>query len=144
MGMTDSRRECMSLSIGVVRQVIGEVSLVGNDGVQRRLVEGDRGFLGDQLVSGSDGWVAISVDQGGELTMGRTSSLLLSPALLAGDVATDPVDPLTSTAQLREIQELQRAIEAGEDPSTNTEAPAAGAQAGSGGRSEERRVGEEG
>ena len=123
----------MSLSIGVVRQVIGEVSVVGNDGVQRRLVEGDRVFLGDQLVSGSDGSVAISLDQGGELTMGRTSSLLLSPALLAGDVATDPVDPLTSTAQLREIQELQRAIEAGEDPSTNTEAPAAGAQAGSGG-----------
>ncbi|MDP3979171.1 MAG: retention module-containing protein [Pseudomonas sp.] len=122
----------MSLSIGVVRQVIGEVSVVGNDGVQRRLAEGDRVFLGDQLVSGSDGSVAITLDQGGELTMGRTSSLLLSPALLAGDVAIEPVDPLTSNAQLREIEELQRAIEAGEDPSTTTEAPAAGAQAGSG------------
>src|SRR3990167_485940 len=133
MGMTVSRRECMSLSIGVVRQVIGEVSLVGNDGVKRRLVEGDRVFLGDQLVSGSDGSVAIRLDQGDELTMGSASSLLLSPALLAGDAGVAPVDPLTSSAQLREIQGLQRAIAAGEDPSTTTEAPAAGAQAGSGG-----------
>ncbi|MFZ3205791.1 MAG: retention module-containing protein [Pseudomonas sp.] len=123
----------MSLSIGVVHQVIGEVSLVGNDGVKRRLVEGDRVFLGDQLVSGSDGSVAIRLDQGGELAMGSASSLLLSPALLAGDAGAEPVDPLTSSAQLREIQELQRAIAAGEDPSTTTEAPAAGAQAGSGG-----------
>lgn len=123
----------MSLSIGVVRQVIGEVSLVGNDGVKRRLVEGDRVFLGDQLVSGSDGSVAIRLDQGDELAMGSASSLLLSPALLAGDAGVEPVDPLTSSAQLREIQELQRAIAAGEDPSTTTEAPAAGAQAGSGG-----------
>jgi Ca2+-binding RTX toxin-like protein len=123
----------MSLSIGVVRQVIGEVSLVGNDGVTRRLIEGDRVSLGDRLVSGSDGSVAISLDQGGELTMGRASSLLLSPALLAGDAGAEPVDPPTSSAQLREVEELQRAIAAGEDPSTTTEAPAAGAQAGSGG-----------
>lgn len=123
----------MSLSIGVVRQVNGEVSLVGNDGVTRRLIEGDRVFLGDQLVSGSDGSVAISLDQGGELTMGRASSLLLSPALLAGDAGAEPVDPPISSAQLREIEELQRAIAAGEDPSTTTEAPAAGAQAGSSG-----------
>ena len=123
----------MSLSIGVVRQVIGEVSLVGNDGVKRRLVEGDRVLLGDQLVSGSNGSVAIRLDQGGELAMGSASSLLLSPALLAGDAGAEPVDPPTSSAQLREIEELQRAIAAGEDPSTTTEAPAAGAQAGSGG-----------
>jgi uncharacterized protein YegL len=133
MGMTVSRRACMSLSIGVVRQVIGEVSLVGNDGVKRRLVEGDRVLLGDQLVSGSNGSVAIRLDQGGELAMGSASSLLLSPALLAGDAGAEPVDPPTSSAQLREIEELQRAIAAGEDPSTTTEAPAAGTQAGSSG-----------
>lgn len=125
----------MSLSIGVVQQVIGEVSLVGTDGVIRRVIEGDRVFLGDQLVSGSDGSVVISLNQGGELAMGNASSLLLSPAVLADDAGAEPVEPLISTAQLREIQELQRAIAAGEDPSTNTEAPAAGAQAGSSGGS---------
>lgn len=119
----------MSRSMGVVRQVIGDVSLVGNDGVVRQLVEGERVFFGEQLLCGSNGAVAISLDQGGELTLGRDSSLLLSPALFATDAAPEP-EPLTPSAeQLREVAQLQRAIAAGEDPSAKAEAPAAGPQA---------------
>jgi uncharacterized protein YegL len=131
--MTLIRRERMTRSIGVVRQVIGEVSLVGTDGVVRRLVEGERVFVGEQLLCGSDGAVAISLDQGGELTLGRDSSLLLSPALLAGDDAPEPLAPIASAEQLREVEQLQRAIAAGEDPSEKAEAPAAGPQAGANG-----------
>lgn len=123
----------MARSIGVVRQVIGEVSLVGNDGLVRRLVEGERVFVGEQLLCGSDGAVAISLDQGGELTLGRDSSLLLSAALLAGDAAPEPLAPMASAEQLRELEQLQRAIAAGEDPSEKAEAPAAGPQAGASG-----------
>ena len=66
----------MSNSIGVVTQVVGKVSAVASDGSTRLLVEGDRVFLGERLVCANDGAVAIRLDQGGDLTMGRASSLL--------------------------------------------------------------------
>ena len=80
----------MSSSIGVVTQVVGEVSAVGSDGSRRLLVEGDRVFLGEQLICANDGAVAIDLDHGGDLTMGRASSLVLSSEWLAGEVAESP------------------------------------------------------
>ena len=122
----------MTSSIGVVTQVVGEVSAVASDGSTRLLVEGDRVFLGERLVCANDGAVAIRLDQGGDLTMGRASSLLLSPAWLAGQAVEQlPLEP--SAEQLREVEALQRAIAANEDPTEIAEAPAAGPQAGSGG-----------
>ena len=88
----------MSSSIGVVTQVVGTVSAVASDGSTRLLVEGDRVFLGERLVCANDGAVAIRLDQGGDLTMGRASSLLLSPAWLA-----DQLPPEPSAEQLREV-----------------------------------------
>ena len=118
----------MSNSIGVVTQVVGKVSAVASDGSTRLLVEGDRVFLGERLVCANDGAVAIRLDQGGDLTMGRASSLLLSPAWLA-----DQLPPEPSAEQLREVAALQRAIVANEDPTLIAEAPAAGPQAGGNG-----------
>ena len=118
----------MSNSIGVVTQVVGKVSAVASDGSTRLLVEGDRVFLGERLVCANDGAVAIRLDQGGDLTMGRASSLLLSPAWLA-----DQLPPEPSAEQLREVEALQRAIAANEDPTEIAEAPAAGPQAGGNG-----------
>lgn len=122
----------MSNSIGVVTQIVGEVSAVASDGSTRLLVEGDRVFLGERLVCASDGAVTIRLDQGGDLTMGRASSLLLSPAWLA-DEATEQLPPEPSAEQLREVEALQRAIAANEDPTLIAEAPAAGPQAGGNG-----------
>nr|WP_298141006.1 retention module-containing protein [uncultured Pseudomonas sp.] len=122
----------MSSSIGVVTQVVGEVSAVGSDGSRRLLVEGDRVFLGEQLICANDGAVAIDLDHGGVLTMGRASSLVLSSEWLAGEVAESP-PPEPSAEQLQEVAALQRAIAASEDPTMTTEAPAAGPQAGGGG-----------
>ncbi len=118
----------MSSSIGVVTQVVGKVSAVASDGSTRLLVEGDRVFLGERLVCANGGAVAIRLDQGGDLTMGGASSLLLSPAWLAGQLA-----PELNAEQLREVEALQRAIAANEDPTLIAEAPAAGPQAGGNG-----------
>ncbi|MHA6493872.1 retention module-containing protein [Pseudomonas borbori] len=127
----------MPSSIGVVRQVIGEVLVVGIDGSSRQLIEGDRVFVGEVLVSGSDGAIAIQLDKGGELTMGRASTLTLSTSLLAGEASAQPVDDNPDAQQLAEVEELQRAIAAGEDPTEDAEATAAGpqvsGQGGSGG-----------
>nr|WP_298170558.1 retention module-containing protein [uncultured Pseudomonas sp.] len=122
----------MASSIGVVTQVVGEVSVVGSDGSTRLLVEGDRVFLGEQVVCANDGAVAIRLDHGGVLTMGRASSLVLSTEWLAGQ-AVEQLPPEPSAEQLQEVAALQRAIAASEDPTVSAEAPAAGPQAGGNG-----------
>ena len=81
----------MATLIGIVGQVVGEVFVVPADGSRRQLVEGDRVFAGEQLLTGDGGAVAIRLVGGGELTVGRDSSLLLDnvwvqlAALLARD-----------------------------------------------------------
>lgn len=84
--------------IGTVRQVAGEVFAVTGDGTRRLLIEGDRLVAGEQLQTGTSGAVAVNLDAGGELVLGRGSSLQLTPRLLeheAGHINT--ADELTPT-----------------------------------------------
>jgi len=73
----------MANLIGVVRQALGEVFVVAVDGSRRLLQEGDRLFIGEHLQTGADGAVAVQLAQDGELTLGRDSSVTLSPGLQA-------------------------------------------------------------
>ncbi|NMX91104.1 MULTISPECIES: retention module-containing protein [unclassified Pseudomonas] len=118
----------MAKSIGVVSKVVGEVFAVAGDGSRRSLVEGDRLFAGEQLQTGAAGAVAVKLTNGHELTLGRDSSLDLSPQLLAGHApqvhASEDLAP--SQAQLTDVQQLQKAIAAGVDPTQTAEATAAG------------------
>ena len=77
----------MATLIGIVSKVIGQVFAVASDGTRRALVEGDRLFAGDQLVTGAEGAVAVHLQNGEELTLGRGSSLQMSPQLLAHQIA---------------------------------------------------------
>lgn len=84
--------------IGTVRQVAGEVFAIAADGTRRLVIEGDRLFVGEQLQTGVNGAVAVNLDAGGELSLGRGSSLQLTPQLLehqAGHILTG--DELTPT-----------------------------------------------
>jgi len=118
----------MARLIGVVSKVIGQVVAVAADGSRRVLVEGDRLFAGDQLVTGAQGAVAVHLQNGQELTLGRDSSLQLTPQLLANQAphvqAPEGVTP--SEAQLTDVEQLQKAIAAGADPTQTGEATAAG------------------
>jgi hypothetical protein len=130
----------MARLIGVVHQVVGEVFAVAGDGTRRPLVEGDRVFAGEQLATGAVGAVAIALVGGGELTLGRDSQLLLDTQLLAcarGDAApaAAPNTAVTPSEQdLSDVEQLQAAIAAGEDPSQVGDATAAGPGAGSAGK----------
>lgn len=73
----------MATLIGTVSKVIGQVFAVAGDGTRRVLVEGDRLFAGDQLVTGAEGAVAVHLQNGQELTLGRGSSLQMTDQLLA-------------------------------------------------------------
>ncbi|KTC21172.1 hypothetical protein AO392_09215 [Pseudomonas putida] len=112
----------------MVSKVVGQVFAVAADGGRRALVEGDRLYAGEQLETGAAGAVAVHLENGAELTLGRDSSLQLSPDLLANHAshvnAPETVTP--SQAQLTDVEKLQQAIAAGADPSQEGEAPAAG------------------
>ncbi|MGF6207093.1 retention module-containing protein [Pseudomonas frederiksbergensis] len=118
----------MATLIGIVSKVIGQVFAVAADGTRRALVEGDRLFAGDQLVTGAEGAVAVHLQNGQELTLGRGSSLQMTSQLLAHQVPhVDTAEAVTpSQAQLTDVEQLQKAIAAGADPTQTGEATAAG------------------
>ncbi|MDH1576553.1 retention module-containing protein, partial [Pseudomonas sp. GD03746] len=117
----------MAKLVGVVSKVMGQVFAVGSDGSRRPLIEGDRLYAGEQLQTGLAGAVAVRLDNGAELTLGRDSSLAMTQELLANQAApVQTQDVAPSEAQLSDVERIQRAIAAGDDPSVNTEAPAAG------------------
>ena len=75
----------MAKFIGVVSKVVGQVFAVDSDGSRRLLVEGDRLYAGEQLETGNAGAIAVRLDNGAELTLGRDSSLQMSPQPGAAD-----------------------------------------------------------
>ncbi|PBJ21610.1 Bifunctional hemolysin/adenylate cyclase precursor [Pseudomonas sp. ACN8] len=118
----------MATLIGIVSKVIGQVFAVASDGTRRALVEGDRLFAGDQLSTGAEGAVAVHLQNGQELTLGRGSSMQMTPQLLANQIPhVNSSEALTpSEAQLTDVEQLQKAIAAGDDPTQTAEATAAG------------------
>ncbi|MEJ8865446.1 retention module-containing protein [Pseudomonas jessenii] len=118
----------MATLIGIVSKVIGQVFAVASDGTRRALVEGDRLFAGDRLSTGAEGAVAVHLQNGQELTLGRDSSMQMTPQLLANQIPhIDSPEALTpSEAQLTDVEQLQKAIAAGDDPTQTAEATAAG------------------
>ncbi|MHC8304924.1 retention module-containing protein [Pseudomonas sp. PB3P13] len=118
----------MATLFGIVSKVIGQVFAVAGDGTRRVLIEGDRLFAGDQLVTGAEGSVAVRLQNGQELTLGRGSSLQMNAQLLAHQAPhVDTADATTPTqAQLTDVEQLQKAIAAGADPTQTGEATAAG------------------
>ncbi|MFZ3154605.1 retention module-containing protein, partial [Pseudomonas sp.] len=128
----------MATLIGVVSQVIGEVYAVAGDGTRRPLSEGDRVFVGEQIVTGAAGSIAIALSNGQQLTLGRDSSLNLTEQMLAGSSnqpapTADTPSAAPSDGDLTDVEQLQAAIEAGVDPTLEGEATAAGPGAGGAG-----------
>ncbi|MDX9678968.1 retention module-containing protein [Pseudomonas zeae] len=121
----------MATLIGIVTKVIGQVFAQSAYGTKRALVEGDRLFAGDQLITGAEGAVAVHLQNGQELTLGRDSSLTMTGQLLADQAAhvNAPEAVTPSEAQLTDVEQIQKAIAAGDDPSKNAEATAAGPNA---------------
>ncbi|WP_434561966.1 retention module-containing protein [Pseudomonas sp. Z4-20] len=122
----------MAALIGTVSKVVGQVFAEAAGGLRRPLVEGDRLYAGEHLITGAEGAVAVQLQNGQELTLGRESNLSLTPQLLANQAPhVDTPDSVAPTdAQLTDVQQLQQAIAAGADPTQTGEATAAGAEGG--------------
>ncbi|MDF3867288.1 retention module-containing protein [Pseudomonas denitrificans (nom. rej.)] len=127
----------MATLMGVVSKVIGEVFAVAADGSRRPLEQGDKVFVGEQLVTGANGAVALKIAGGGEITLGRDSSLPMTSQMLSaahqaeqGDQSVAQQQPATPTKQdVTDVKALQAAIAAGMDPTQAAEATAAGPSA---------------
>ena len=102
----------MATLMGVVSRVVGEVFAVASDGTRRSLLEGDRVFAGERLITGVSGAVAVTLPDGREVTLGRDSSTLLDGQWVtsadtppAGTPANEPDAP-PSQAELTDVERL--------------------------------------
>ncbi|MBN3072846.1 retention module-containing protein, partial [Pectobacterium brasiliense] len=117
----------MNSVIGVIKFVIGQVFIVALDGSQRLLVAGDRVYSGEEVVTGANGAVSITLPDGKTLDLGRDSrwsDVSNASSQSNADVAND-------------VAAIQDAIAQGADPTQVLEATAAGnddtGEAGDGG-----------
>ncbi|WP_262880161.1 retention module-containing protein [Pseudomonas paralcaligenes] len=116
----------MSNVIAVVKTVVGQVMALSPDGVRRLLVEGDRLFRGEQVQTGEAGRISLTLDDGQTVDLGRASQW---PAP-AGDQPAAPAAQAEAVSDAPSADELQQAIAAGADPTTELPATAAGANPG--------------
>ncbi|MBT2375573.1 retention module-containing protein [Pseudomonas fluorescens] len=113
----------MSSVVAIAKSVVGQVFVISPEGARRVLVEGDRLFAGDQVDTGMSGAVSLELADGRILDLGRDTQW-------SADTPDSSVDLAQATAQAApSVAELQQAIAAGVDPTTDLEATAAGANA---------------
>ncbi|RBP57232.1 retention module-containing protein, partial [Brenneria salicis] len=105
----------MNSIIGIIKFVIGQVFVVALDGSQRLLTAGDRIYSGEEIVTGDNGAVSITLPDGRTLDLGRNSRW--------SDVAG--ATPQKTEDAEDDVAALQTAIEQGADPTQVLEATAA-------------------
>ena len=113
----------MSSVVAIVKSIVGQVFVISPEGARRLLVEGDRLFAGDQIDTGMSGAVSLELADGRTLDLGRDTQW-------SADLPDSTLDLAAATEQAApSVAELQQAIAAGADPTTDLEATAAGATA---------------
>jgi surface adhesion protein len=111
----------MSSVVAIVKSIVGQVVAVSPEGVQRVLIEGDRLFLGDQVLTGA-GAITLELQDGKTLDLGRETQWT--------SAAPDVAQSATATADAAaSVAELQKAIVAGADPTKDLDPTAAGPNA---------------
>ncbi|BAN50029.1 retention module-containing protein [Metapseudomonas resinovorans] len=120
----------MSSVIAIVKSIVGQVYAMSPEGFRRLLVEGDRLFKGDQLLTGNEGMVSLDLADGRTIDLGRDSQWSETDTVAAVDTqAAQSASPTPAD----DVAQLQQAIQAGVDPTRELEATAAGPSAGGAG-----------
>ena len=116
--------------VGKVFIVYGTVKAVSPGGVERVLTPNSPVYAHEQIVTGPDGSVSITLaNNGGKLDLGRMSEVLLDQDVYGAGGQAGATDAVA------EVKDIQAALENGNiDPTTGLPAPAAGpGVAGAGG-----------
>ncbi|MBF8639005.1 retention module-containing protein, partial [Pseudomonas fulva] len=117
----------MSSVVAIVKSIVGQVIAVSPEGIRRVLIEGDRLLAGEQVLTGPGGAVTLELADGRLLDLGRDTQW-------SADTPDSSTDLGQAAAQAApSVEELQQAIAAGADPTTDLEATAAGPTAAGGG-----------
>ena len=115
-------------SVGTIKVVIGDVKVIGVDGVARQVHVGDKVFAKETIQTAANAVVQVQLENGRTLDLGRDSKIALDDDVLnVGQTAT------TAPPATGDIAALQAQIAAGADPSKVAEATAAGGAPGAGG-----------
>ncbi|MBI3917015.1 MAG: retention module-containing protein, partial [Betaproteobacteria bacterium] len=129
--------------VGTITIVVGNVKIIGADGVERIAKVGDKVLANESLATGADGIIQVQLVNGKMIDLGRESTLALTDALIAEAGAAAPglaptvptvVSPEDAAAQAKAQAAAEAAkIAAGADPTQVTEATAAGGAPAAGG-----------
>ncbi|MFB1632084.1 retention module-containing protein, partial [Pseudomonas sp. AP-1] len=116
----------MSTVVAIVKSIVGQVIAVSPEGIRRLLIEGDRLYAGEQVLTGPGGAVTLKLADGRYVDLGRDSQW-------SAETPDSSTDLSQATAQAApSVEQLQQAIQAGVDPTTALEATAAGPSAAGG------------
>ncbi|WP_282340859.1 retention module-containing protein [Pseudomonas sp. PS02288] len=107
----------MSSVIAIVKSVVGQVFAVSPEGLSRLLVEGDRIFQDDQVLTGTSGMITLEMSDGRMLDLGRDTQW-------SEQTGSEYTEDVAATEQ--SVADLQQAIAAGADPTQAFEPTAAG------------------
>ncbi|TRO38374.1 retention module-containing protein [Pseudomonas sp. ALS1131] len=111
----------MSNIVAIVKSLVGQVFAVSVDGFKRQIFEGDRLMQGEQVLTSLGGEVVLQLSNGETVALAGNSSWQ----------AEAPTED--TTARTDSPSELEQALAAGFDPTTDLEATAAGPGAGGAG-----------
>lgn len=116
--------------VGTIKVALGDVKIIGVDGVARAACVGDKVFAKEVIQTAANAIVQVQLADGRMLDLGRESSIALDDDLLGTTKAAKTASPTD------DIAALQAAIAAGADPSKIAEATAAGGNTGGSGDNE--------
>nr|WP_306275370.1 retention module-containing protein [Pseudomonas oleovorans] len=111
----------MSNIAAIVKSLVGQVFAVSLDGFKRQIFEGDRLMQGEQVLTSLGGEVVLQLSNGETVALAGNSSW-------QAEAPTEDTTAGTDTPS-----ELEQALAAGFDPTTDLEATAAGPGAGGAG-----------
>ena len=113
------------MATGIVRGLIGSVSVTSREGITRELRIGDTVEMNDTVQAASGSTVHIAFDNGNFATVGSNEKLVLDASVIDPMAESD-----NKTATDQNVADIQAMIAAGADPTEIAEATAAGGDSG--------------
>ncbi|CAN7210670.1 Ig-like domain-containing protein [Pseudomonas sp. LjRoot71] len=111
----------MSTIVAIVKSLVGQVFAVSLDGLKRQVFEGERLLMGEQILTGLGAEVTLQLANGDVVDVAQNSSWQAAPSEAPADAEKAQANP-----------DLEQALAAGFDPTTDLEATAAGPGSGGG------------